>query len=133
MEKYNYFEAVKEDVQNYIASEIEIADYVGRREDLEEELNESLWNDDTVTGNASGSYTFNTWKAEENLAHNWDVIETVANEFGYEPRISDSWEFGAEWWDVTIRCYYLGAAISEVLDELEDLGVFDAQEAAATA
>ena len=27
---------------------------------------------------------------------------------------------GAEWADVTIRCYLLGSAISEVLDELEE-------------
>ncbi len=34
-------------------------------------------------------------------------------------------EKGAEWADVTIRCYLLGSAISEVLDELESDGVFD--------
>lgn len=119
MEKYNYIEAVKEDVREYIESEIDLTEWESR-EDLEEHLNEELWICDSVTGNASGSYTFNTWKAEENLAHNLDLIAEVAAEFGYEPKISDGYEYGAEWWDVSIRCYYLGQAIAEVLDELEE-------------
>lgn len=28
---------------------------------------EALWLEDTVTGNASGSYTFNAWRAAENV------------------------------------------------------------------
>jgi len=119
MEKYNYIEAVKEDVREYIESEIDLTEWESR-EDLEEHLNETLWVKDSVTGNASGSYTFNTWKAEENLAHNLDLIAEVAAEFGIEPKISDGYEYGAEWWDVSIRCYYLGQAIAEVLDELEE-------------
>lgn len=119
MEKYNYLEAVKEDVREWIENEIDLTEWENR-EDLEEHLNETLWIEDSVTGNASGSYTFNTWKAEENLAHNLDLIAEVAAEYGYEPKISDGYEYGAEWWDVSIRCYYLGQAIAEVLDELED-------------
>lgn len=126
--KYNYFEAVKEDVKEYIRTEIDFQEWKERREELEEQLNEDLWINDSVTGNASGSYTFNAWKAEENLAHNWDEIETVSNEWGIEPTISDGYEHGAEYWDVTIRCYYLGQAISEVLDEYEESGVFEATE-----
>ena len=42
-----------------------------------------------------------------------------------EPTISDGYEHGAEWWDVTIRCYYLGQAIAAALDELEEAGAFD--------
>lgn len=119
MERYNYLEAVKEDVREWIENEIDLTKWESR-EDLEEHLNEELWICDSVTGNASGSYTFNTWKAEENLAHNLDLIAEVAAEYGYEPKISDGYEYGAEWWDVSIRCYYLGQAIAEVLDELEE-------------
>lgn len=119
MEKYNYLEAVKEDVRAWIENEIDLTECESR-EDLEEHLNETLWIEDSVTGNASGSYYCNTWKAEESLAHNLDLIAEVAAEFGYEPKISDGYEYGAEWWDVSIRCYYLGQAIAEVLDELED-------------
>lgn len=127
--KYNYFEAVKADVADYIRDEIDFSDWTENRDGLEEDLNETLWTADSVTGNASGSYTFNTWKAEENLSHNWNEIETVAAEFGYEPTISvDGYEHGAEWWDVSIRCYYLGQAIAEVLDEYETEGAFEAAE-----
>lgn len=126
--KYNYFEAVRTDVAEYVHQEIDFSDWTENRDGLEEYLNEELWICDGVTGNASGSYTFNTWKAEENLAHNWDEIETVAAEFGIEPTISDGYEHGAEWWDVSIRCYYLGQAITEVLDEYETEGAFEAAE-----
>jgi len=125
MEKYNYFEAVKTDVAEWIKNEIDAADYIGRRDELEEELNDTLWTADSVTGNGSGSYTFNTWKAEENLAHNWEEIENVAAEYGIDAKVTAGYEYGAEYWDVSIRCYYLGAAIAAVLDEMEENGAFD--------
>ena len=125
MERYNYFEAVKADVAEYITNEIDLNEWAGRRDDLEESLNDDLWINDSVTGNASGSYWCNTWKAEECLAHNWDEIENVASEFGMEAKISDGYEYGAEYWDVSIRCYYLGQAIAAVLDEIENQGGFD--------
>ena len=125
--KYNYFEAVKADVNEYIRTEIDFQEWKENREGLEEYLNDTLWTEDSVTGNASGSYTFNTYQAEENLAHNWDEIEIAAAEFFIEPKISDGYEYGAEYWDVTIRCYYLGQAIGEVLDEYEAAGAFEAE------
>ena len=56
MEKYDYLEAVTNDVKEYINSEIEMSDY-SDRDELEEYLNEHLFYEDSVTGNASGSYT----------------------------------------------------------------------------
>lgn len=70
MTNYNYLEAVTSDVLDYIKEEINLDEWKGNREGLEEKLNDELWTVDSVTGNASGSYTFNTWEAEENLAHN---------------------------------------------------------------
>ena len=126
---YNYYEAVKEDVKDYIENEINLEEYRGNRDRLEEELNDDLWTADQVTGNASGSYTFNTYEAEENLCHNMDLLEEIADEWGIEPTIKAGYEHGAEWWDVTIRCYYLGQAIAEVLDDLEAAGELDEEEA----
>lgn len=71
---------------------------------------------DSVTGNASGSYTFNTWTAEEYLCHNWELLGEALTEFGCDMSYLEK---GAEACDVTIRCYLLGQAISEVLDEIE--------------
>lgn len=113
---YNYLEAVKEDVKEYIDNEIILSDFTDR-EELEEHLNNILWTKDSVTGNASGSYTFNTYKAEENICHNMDLLVEAMREFGCE---LDLLEMGAEWADVTIRCYLLGQAIGEVLDDMED-------------
>ena len=78
MTKYNYLEAVKEDVKNYIDSEINFTDF----DSLEEKLNDDLWIEDSVTGNASGSYYCNSYKAEESIAHNWDLLEEALDEFG---------------------------------------------------
>ena len=116
MMNYNYLEAMKEDVQEYINNEINLKDF-SDREELEEKLNDTLWTEDSVTGNASGSYYCNSWKAEEALAHNWDLLAEAMKEFGCEV---DLLEKGAEWADVTIRCYLLGQAIGEVLDEMEE-------------
>lgn len=122
---YNYFEAVKADVKEWIEYNMDLEHDImtGTFEDIEdvaEYLNDTLWTEDSVTGNASGSYTFNTWEAEENLCHNMDLLEEVAEDFGIDPVIKAGYEYGAEWWDVTIRCYYLGQAIAEVLEEIED-------------
>lgn len=118
MENYNYLEAVTADVLDYIKDEINLAEWKGNRDGLEEKLNDDLWTVDSVTGNASGSYYCNAWRAEEALAHNWDVLEEALAEFGQDG--VNVIEEGAEWADVTIRCYLLGQAIAEALDTLED-------------
>lgn len=118
MENYNYLEAVTADVLDYIKDEINLAEWKGNRDGLEEKLNDDLWTVDSVTGNASGSYYCNAWRAEEALAHNWDVLEEALAEFGQDG--VNVIEKGAEWADVTIRCYLLGQAIAEALDTLED-------------
>ena len=116
MTNYNYLENIKADVKEYIDNEINLKDF-SDREELEEKLNDTLWTEDSVTGNASGSYYCNSWKAEEALAHNWDLLAEAMEEFGCEV---DLLEKGAEWADVTIRCYLLGQSIGEVLDEMEE-------------
>lgn len=118
---YDYRLAISEDVknhieENYTAEEIrENLEYSCNRDKWEEKLNEELWTDDSVTGNASGSYTFSTYKAEENLCHNMDLLQEALEEFGCNISYLEK---GAEACDVTIRCYLLSWAISEILDEL---------------
>lgn len=113
-EKYNYLEAVKEDVREYINNEIELLDF-SSLEELEEKVNNDLWINDGVTGNVSGSYYCNSWKAEEALSHNWDLLAEALENFGQDG--TDILKQGAEAMDVTIRCYLLGQAIAEVLEE----------------
>lgn len=76
--KYNYLESMIEDIKDYIFDRHttnEIRELLEiEREDWENTLNDALWCEDSVTGNGSGSYTFSTWKAEENLCHNLDLL-----------------------------------------------------------
>lgn len=120
MKRYDYENAVREDVLDWIRehySNDEITEKLQERDDWEQELNDELWTEDSVTGNASGSYTFNAWEAEENVCHNLDLLGEALEEFGSDMDIMKS---GAEACDVTIRCYLLGGAISAALDELEE-------------
>ena len=123
MERYNYYEAVADDVREYIDEEINLDEWRGNRERLEEKLNDDLLICDSVTGNASGSYYCNAWKAEEALCHNLDLLGEALSEFGSDPEYL--LKNGAEAADVIIRCYVLSAAISDVLDDLEEDGAFD--------
>ena len=119
MEKYNYLEQVTTDAKEAILENMEYWNF-NDREELEEVAHDELWADDSVTGNGSSSYFCNTWKAEEALCHNWDLLAEACEEFGQDIR----WVFkrGAEFCDVTIRCYLLSQAIAAALDELEEKG-----------
>ena len=124
MMNYNYLESMKEDVKEYIIndSELSIDDLIYNRSELEEKLNDDLWVYDSVTGNASGSYTFNSYRAQEYVLDNMDLLEEMCNEFCINAEtIGKKFLKGAwEWMDVSIRCYLLGQAISEVLDDIEE-------------
>lgn len=117
MERYDYLQEVTEDVKQYILDEVDASQYADR-EALEEALNDDLWTADSVTGNASGSYYCNSWRAEEALSHNWDLLAEALEEFGEDG--TDILKKGAEAMDVTIRCYLLGQAIGAALDDLEE-------------
>lgn len=112
---YNYLENVKEDVLEYIReNDIEITE--DNRDEIEQSLYDDLWIEDSVTGNASGSYYCNSYKAEQAIVGNLDLLKEALLEFGCDS--VDVLEKGAEWCDVTIRCYLLGQAINEAIDEI---------------
>lgn len=116
---YNYLEAMKQDVKEYIEENINATDYE-IKEDLEEYLNDTLWTEDSVTGNASGSYTFNRATAKKYVDENKDLINDMMEEFDCKEKVANWWiEDNYEAIDVSIRCYLLGQAISEVLDKIE--------------
>ena len=106
---YNYFEKMKEDIEEYLKNTDE-RDF--------NTLYDEMIMEDSITGNASGSYTFNTYEAEENIAHNQDLLRDALNEFGED--YTTALEKGVEYCDVTIRCYLLGQILQEVLDNLEE-------------
>ena len=114
-EIYDYREAVKEDIKNYLEENGISLNAFGCRDRAFEKLYDDLWIADSVTGNTSGSYTFNAWRAEEYLRHNTDLLGEALSEFGGS---FEDLRRGAEFCDVSIRCYLLSECLSEVLDEL---------------
>ena len=121
---YNYLEAMKSDIMDYIRNEVNTNEFADR-EDLENKLNDDLFINDSITGNASGSYTFNSYTAKEYVFDNIDLLNEAITEFCEddvigEKFLNEEWE----WMDVTIRCYLLGQAISEALDDIEEELIF---------
>lgn len=115
---YDYTAEIKDDIRSYISNNsIEPKDYESR-DQMYEALYDNLWVDDSVTGNGSGSYTFNSAKAENNLVGNRDLLSDAMDEFGSNS--TEDWKKAAlmpEWADVVIRCYLLGEALGTVLNE----------------
>ena len=115
----NYLEQIKNDILDYI-KENGIVVTSENMEEVEEKLNDDLWIDDSVTGNASGSYTFNSNKAKEYVVENMDLLKETISEFCIDSEtvaekfINEEWEY----FDVSIRCYLLGSAVSETLDDI---------------
>lgn len=127
---YDYLEQVTADVRDYVEQEIDLTEWAGDRDGLEEKLSDDLWTCDSVTGNASGSYTFNRVQAQIYVLDGMDELQEAVNEFGIDSEtigekfLESDWEY----FDVTIRCYLLGQAITAVLDDLEEDGAFEEEE-----
>ena len=115
MEKYDYRAHEVRDILDYIEeNNIEITKE--NREEVAEQLRESLWDYDSVTGNGSGSYTFNRHEAERNLCHNFGLLAAALECFGDTRSAIDLIKAGAEVADVTIRCYLLDECIEDAID-----------------
>ena len=109
----DYKEQIKDDLREYAK---ESRGYY----DSFEAFRDACWIADSVTGNGSGSYTFNRWQAEENIKDLIfsDELLDMFREFG-EERVP--LEKGAEFIDVSIRCFLLDSCIYEIEDELKEL------------
>lgn len=123
----NYLDQVKEDIRNYleydydIQAEIQAGEFADA-EELREHLYDTMWINDAITGNASGSYTCNRAEAREYVLADMDTVGEALREFCVpaeeigERFLAEDWEY----LDVTARCYVLGWALDEVLEEIED-------------
>ena len=123
--KYYYVEAMTEDVKEHIKENYTITEQLialENREEWENTLHDALWVEDSVTGNASGSYTFNRYTAKEYVIENLDILSEAVQEFCIESEtvrekfLNEDWEY----FDVSIRCYLLSAVISKAVQEIED-------------
>ena len=110
MDTYDYREAVKCDILDYLDEHYKDEHIT---EAMRDEIYDDLWVDDCVTGNGSGSYTFSTYKAEEYLCHNLDLLHEAMEEFGDTGSVLEK---GAEACDVTIRLYLVGQLLDECVE-----------------
>lgn len=83
---------------------------------LYEKLYDECWVSDGVTGNGSGSFTFNRKQAEEYVLDNMKLALEAYNELGIsEQLVKDMNNEDWEKIDVTIRCYVLSDAINKAI------------------
>lgn len=119
---YDYKQAIRDDVRKAITTDFDFeeiyTEHNGVIDEIVEYFYDELWGWDRVTGNGSGSYTFSDYEAQQNLVGNFDLLFEALCEFGYaEERLCDLSDKGAEWHDVTIRCYLLYGAVDEIVRE----------------
>lgn len=120
--KYHYRRNICEDIKNWLIKNYDYNELMNKIDIMHDDfdidfagnLHDELWCEDSVTGNASGSYTMNRWIAEEFLAHNYDILYNAMVEFECKTDILDD----PEACDVTIRCYLLMGCIRDVLYDL---------------
>lgn len=119
---YDYREEVKNDVLEYIKENFDLEDMgidefnaPGMKNRICEQI---LDRSGEITGADSGSYTCNSYRAEEYLAHNWNLLEEAMAEFGYSS--VNPIGKGPEWCDVLIREYLIPPVINEVVDDVVD-------------
>lgn len=108
-----YQEEVKSDAMDAINENLEY-------NDSWDEMYDSLFMDDSVTGNASGSYYFNTAKAAEAIS---GIIfdSDAVNEFKAAGYDGIPTEEGAETCDVIARCICLGLVSGELEEYYDSL------------
>lgn len=118
-DRYDYEVSMKPRVKDWIEDNVDEDDLIRMTDDeLYEYCYDKMWACDEITGNASGSYFFNAWKAENAISHNWELLQNALEDFGCEDvNILDK---GPEWCDVTIRCYLLSKCLSEVIEEMRN-------------
>ena len=121
---YNYKEQIRADVKEWIEDNKEQIEGLDRH-DAYEVVYDSCWVDDSVTGNASGSYTFSRYEARKNFFEDDDTDDYIDQmiEDGFTTRESVGRAVQEGQWellDVTIRCWLLCDAVSDVLDEYYD-------------
>lgn len=117
-----YLEQVTQDVANYLVeyfTEEVVADYCGNWEDFIEHLNDELWDEDSVTGNASGSYWFSHNLAENMVLSNIGEVTFALLEFDMLDQLGKLMQ-DEEWerLDVITRCHELHTANYEALKQL---------------
>lgn len=117
MEKYDYYEAVKEDVLKAIEEDDELLPSEGEdAADYEERLTDALC-DSEVTGNVSYAYYYSDEEdAIAAVMGNLDLCIEAYKEFGIDEDAVDFMS-NIRSVDVTIRSYILPSIIHDIIEE----------------
>ena len=125
MERYNYYDAVKDDVIKAIHKDTELELHKNEaRDDYAERLHDELWASE-VTGDGPYAYYYSDEEdAISAVMWNLDLCKEAYLDFGIEDDAVDFMS-NIRFTDVTIRCYVLSSAIDAAIDEL---GFFEERE-----
>ena len=93
----DYIEQVEQDAREYLAEEAAYIDH-----DPESAI-DTLWAVDSVTGNGSGSYTFNAYQAAENAAELVFDDDFISEVEGMGDSVGELFNRAPEAVDVTAR------------------------------
>ena len=111
--RYDYREEIKADVISYLQENKLALD-----KSNVDKLYDTLFVEDSVTGNGSGSYTFNYTEARNHVLANMGELQEACEEFEIDDAelgkrfVNEDWE----WMDVTIRCYLLSSVLCDMID-----------------
>ena len=91
---YDYRMHVTADAEYFVFNEMELdVTRFADDDELAEYIKDELWAEDSVTGNGSGSYTFNRNLAEEYLLYNYELVAEAYAFFDltgcFEPEVMD--------------------------------------------
>lgn len=111
---YNYHIAVKDDIREYIKE-----NYGSVTEKMRAETFDTILREDSVTGDASGSYTMNRAIAKEYVIENIDLLNRAVDEYGFDKKDIGEQFLSEEWeqLDVLIRLYLVGEYFDDIFSE----------------
>ena len=115
MEYYNYYEGMKEDILQYIKD-----NDIDLNEVNQDQLEEELWGDDSITGNG-GMYYDTEENCKQYLAGNTDLLLEAADELYVEMKtLLLAREHIHRYCDSIIRLYLLYGIIEDIYSEYQE-------------
>lgn len=118
---YSYKESVKKDIREWMDNNRDLWVSENDEDRAYEIISDAIWMADSVTGNASGSYTFNRWQARQYFFEDKttdDYIEQMIND-GFITSESIGSSIALSNWeeiDVCIRCWLCSECLYDILD-----------------
>ena len=121
---YSYIASVEADVWNWMEENVDEWKDINLGA-LHCFLSDRLFCEDSVTGNASGSYTFSRYIARCNVMgdeNSDDIISEMVDDGILDTQTLGEWYASQNWEaiDVVIRCHLLDESISHVVSEIAD-------------